>query len=99
MRSSRRPARRGTIESVDGSTLVIKQDDGPDVTVKLADNAQVFGVVPATLADVKIGDFIGVGAMPQPDGSQKAIQVMIFARIAARHSAKASAVGSARLAP
>jgi hypothetical protein len=70
---------RGTIESVDGSTLVIKQGEGPDVTVKLTDNVQVFGVVPATLADVKPGAFIGVGAMPQPDGSQKAIQVMIFA--------------------
>jgi hypothetical protein len=70
---------RGTIESVDGSTLVIKQGEGPDVTVKLTDNAQVFGVVPATLADVKPGAFIGVGAMLQPDGSQKAIQVMIFA--------------------
>jgi len=70
---------RGTIESVDGSTLVIKQGEGPDVTVKLTDNVQVFGVVPATLADVKPGAFIAVGAMPQPDGSQKAIQVMIFA--------------------
>ena len=69
---------RGTIESANGSVLVIKQDAG-DVTVKLADNAQVFGVVPATLADVKAGDYIGAGAMPQPDGSQKAIQVMIFA--------------------
>jgi hypothetical protein len=70
---------RGTIESVDGSTLVIKQGEGPDVTVKLTDNVQVFGVVPAALADVKPGAFIAVGAMPQPDGSQKAIQVMIFA--------------------
>jgi hypothetical protein len=70
---------RGTIESVDGSTLVIKQGEGPDVTVKLTDNVQVFGVAPATLADVKTGAYIGVGAMPQPDGSQKAIQVMIFA--------------------
>ena len=70
---------RGTIESVDASMLVIKQGEGPDVTVKLTDNVQVFGVVPATLADVKTGAFIAVGAMPQPDGSQKAIQVMIFA--------------------
>jgi hypothetical protein len=70
---------RGMIESADGSTLVIKPAEGPDVTVKLTDGVQVFAVVPATLADVKIGDFIGAGAMPQPDGSQKAIQVMIFA--------------------
>jgi hypothetical protein len=32
----------------------------------------------ATLADIKPGSFIGVGAMPQADGSQKAIRVMIF---------------------
>jgi hypothetical protein len=70
---------RGTIESVDGSTLAIKQGEGPDVTVKLTDDVQVFGVVPATLADVKTGAFIAVGAMQQPDGSQKAIQVTIFA--------------------
>ena len=49
------------------------------MTVKLPDNVAVFGIVKATLADVKPGTFIGVGAMPQPDGSQKAIQVTIFA--------------------
>jgi hypothetical protein len=70
---------RGTIESADGGSITVKQAEGPDVTVKLADNVQVFGVVPATLADVKTGNFVGVGAMPQPDGTQKAIQVMIFA--------------------
>src|SRR5262249_53552302 len=31
------------------------------------------------LADIKPGAFIGVGATPQADGSQRAIQVMIFA--------------------
>jgi hypothetical protein len=69
----------GTVGSVNGSTLVVKQKDGSDATVKLADNAQFFGAEPAKIADVKVGDFIAVGAMPQPDGSQKAIQVTIFA--------------------
>jgi hypothetical protein len=68
----------GTIESVNGATLVLKQKDGSDATLKLADNAQVFGAEPAKVADIKIGDFIAVGAMPQPDGSQKAVQVTIF---------------------
>ena len=31
------------------------------------------------MADIKPNSFIGVGAMPQADGSQKAIQVQIFA--------------------
>ena len=35
-------------------------------------------MVKATLADIKVGSFIGVTAMPQPDGSQKAIGLHIF---------------------
>ena len=69
----------GTLDKIEGSTVFIKQAQGSDVSVKLLDNANVFGVKAATIADVKPNDFIGVGAMPQPDGSQKAIQVTIFA--------------------
>lgn len=69
----------GTITAVDGSTLTVKGGDGAGIKVRLTDKAAVFGVVKATLADVKPGSFIGVGAMPQPDGSQRAIRVMIFA--------------------
>ena len=39
----------------------------------------VVAVVKASMADIKDGDFIGSGAMPQPDGAQKAIEVHIFA--------------------
>lgn len=68
----------GTIEAVNGPTLTVKTRDG-EVKVNVTDNVAVFGVVKATLADLKPGAFVGVGAMPQPDGSQKAIRVMIFA--------------------
>ena len=70
---------RGTIEKIDGPVLLLKPVQGPDLTVKLLPNAKVFGIKAAQLADIKQNDFIGVGAMPQPDGSQKAIQVTIFA--------------------
>ena len=33
----------------------------------------------ATLADIKPGSFVGSAAMPQADGSQKALEVHIFA--------------------
>jgi hypothetical protein len=69
---------RGTIERVDGSAIIVKAAEVGDVTVQLPDKVAVFGIVQATLADVKPGTFIGVGAMPQPDGSQQAIQVMLF---------------------
>jgi hypothetical protein len=78
--SAQQPLRfRGTIEKVDGANLVIKAGEAGDVTLTVADNAGIFGVKKATIADIKAGDFIGVGADPQPDGSQRAIQVTIFA--------------------
>src|ERR1700744_2956294 len=69
---------RGTIEKVDGQTLTAKLRDGSEATIKLADNARVTALVKAALADIKTGSFIGVTAMPQPDGSQKAIGLHIF---------------------
>jgi hypothetical protein len=70
---------RGPIEAVDGSMLTVKGGEAGDVKVKLTDNVAVFGVVKASLADIKPGAFIGVGATPQADGSQRAIQITIFA--------------------
>jgi hypothetical protein len=69
---------RGAVEKVDGNTLSVKADDGAVVTLTLTNDAQVVGVVKATLADVKEGSFVGSAAMPQPDGSQKALEVHIF---------------------
>jgi hypothetical protein len=69
---------RGTIQSVDGSMLDVKPRDGADVKIKLADNAQVRTVVGKTIADVKQGLFVGITAMPQPDGTQKAVEIHIF---------------------
>ena len=78
--SAQQPTRvRGTIEKVDGSVLTVKAGEAGELKVALADNAQVFGITKATIADVKPNSFVGVGAMPQADGSQKAIQLMIFA--------------------
>jgi len=68
----------GQIEGVDGPTLVVKTKQG-ERKVNITPNVQVFGVEKATVADIKKGDFIGVGAMPMADGTQKAIRVMIFA--------------------
>jgi hypothetical protein len=70
---------RGTVERVDGTAYIVRAGEAGDMTVNLAANAGVFAVVKATLADIKPGAFIGVGATPQPDGSQRAIVVTIFA--------------------
>jgi hypothetical protein len=88
---------RGQIQAVDGSVLTIKSGEA-NATVKLADNASVYGVVKATLADVKPGAFIGVGAIPQADGSQRAVQVMIFSE-PQRGTVRATVRGTGRTAP
>jgi hypothetical protein len=69
---------RGTIESVDGATLMIKSREGADLKVRVADNATVFGVVKTALSEIKEGSYIGVTGMPEPDGTQKAVAVHIF---------------------
>jgi len=71
---------RGVIEKVDGNTVVARSDKGDELKINLADKMLVVDVVKASMTDIKAGDFIGSGAMPQPDGSQKAIEVHIFAK-------------------
>jgi hypothetical protein len=69
---------RATIESVDGTLINAKSRDGEAMKVQLAPNAPVNEVVKAALSDIKQGDFIAITAMPQPDGSQKALAILIF---------------------
>ena len=69
---------RGTIERIDGQNLVVKSRDGAELTVVLADKARIVGIAKASLADVKPGSFVGITGMPQPDGSQRAVEVHVF---------------------
>jgi Cu/Ag efflux protein CusF len=69
---------RGTVEKLDGNTLTAKSDKGDELKINLADKTMVVDVEKASMTDIKQGEFIGSGAMPQPDGSQKAIEVHIF---------------------
>ena len=70
----------GTIDRMLGNLIFATGRDGGTVTIKLADNATITTVLKATVADIKPGDYIGSGAVPQADGSQKAVEVHIFAR-------------------
>ena len=69
---------RGTIESVDGAMLTIKSREGTDMKVRVTDNVAVFGVARTEMSEIKPGSYIGVSAMPEPDGTQKALAVHIF---------------------
>jgi len=69
---------RGTIEKADGNMLLLKASDGAQLKLTLTDDARIVAVVKASMADIKEGTFLGSAAMPQPDGSQKALEVHIF---------------------
>jgi hypothetical protein len=69
---------RGTIEAVDGPMLSVKSREGADMKVRVTDNVAVFGVAKTELSEIKQGSYIGVTAMPEPDGTQKAVAVHIF---------------------
>jgi hypothetical protein len=69
---------RGTIESIDGKTLNVKTREGTDVKVKMTDDIGVIAIAKTTLSEIKPGSYIGVSAMPQADGSQKAFAIHIF---------------------
>ena len=69
---------RGTIEAVDGPLLAVKSREGADMKVRVTDNVAVFGVADIAMSAIKPGSYIGVSAMPEPDGTQKALAVHIF---------------------
>jgi len=51
---------RGTIERVDGATSVVKARDGAELKITIADNAQIAGIIKASLSDIKQNSFVEV---------------------------------------
>ncbi|TXM65244.1 hypothetical protein FV218_21440 [Methylobacterium sp. WL69] len=69
---------RGTLEKVDGSTLTIKPRTGDSITVQFSNDTKILAATTGQLADIKSESYIGTAAIPQPDGTQKALQVTVF---------------------
>src|SRR6185312_12289196 len=69
---------RGTIEKVDGAVLAVKTTGNVETKLTLVSGARIVAVVKASMADIKENSFVGSAAMPQPDGTQKALEVHIF---------------------
>jgi hypothetical protein len=69
---------RGTIERVDGEVVSVKSRSGQDVKLHMTADMRVVGIVKISLADIKLGSFIGATTVPGPDGRQNAIEVHVF---------------------
>jgi hypothetical protein len=66
---------RGTVESFDGKTLVVKGGAGP---VQVGDRTEIVFTQPITPADIKQGDFLGVTSRQAADGRLTAYEVRRF---------------------
>ncbi len=69
---------RGTIESVDGPVVTVASAMGEKLPITLAQDAKVMAIVKSSLASIQPGSFVGATALPETDGSWKAVEVHIF---------------------
>jgi hypothetical protein len=69
---------RGTIVALNGDDLKVHTNGGQDTDVKLTKDTPVRGVTIANISDIKPGSYIGTAAIPQPDGTLKALEVHVF---------------------
>jgi hypothetical protein len=69
---------RGTIEAVDGDVLAVKSRSGEDFKLHMAGDMRVVGITRISLADIKVGSFIGTTTVPGPDGGAYAVEVHVF---------------------
>ena len=72
------PRTRGTIERLDGDTLVLGTRGGQKATFKLTPDTRIVGAIGAQLGDIRPNTYIGTSAAPQPDGTLKAMEVHVF---------------------
>ena len=69
---------RGEITKVEGNTLSVKSRGGEDFKLRMAGDMRLVGITKISLADIKVGSFIGTTTVPGPDGSQNAVEVHVF---------------------
>jgi hypothetical protein len=68
---------RGTIEKLDGNTLLVKSRDGAELKLTLKSDVRIGGVVKASLADVKTNANVAITSRPRPDGTFEAVELRI----------------------
>ena len=71
---------RATIDAANAKSLDLTTTSGQQLTLALASDTVILAVVPMKLEDIKPGAYIGAAAMPQPDGTQRALEVHVFPR-------------------
>ncbi len=69
---------RGTVTRVVGTYVSVATRDGRTRTIAVPAETPISIVVPARIADIRTGSYIGTAAIPQPDGTLRALEVHVF---------------------
>ncbi|MDW3683539.1 hypothetical protein RA280_17645 [Cupriavidus sp. CV2] len=69
---------RGTVTAFAGDTLKVRTRSGQDLEVGLTKDTAVRAVTLSKVDEIKAGSYIGSAAVPQADGSLKALEVHVF---------------------
>jgi hypothetical protein len=69
---------RARIEKIDGNNISVKDRRGEIVNLILASNLVVSEVYAIDISEIKKGSYVGSAAVPQADGSLRAIEVLVF---------------------
>lgn len=68
---------RGAVASVKGGVMTVTSATGP-VRVQIGSKTPVISVVPSDRAHIKDGTFLGIASRPQANGTQRAMEVVVF---------------------
>jgi hypothetical protein len=68
---------RGTLEAVKGNTLTVQTRTGETMDFRLKADAGVFKATPASLDDIKAGDFVGLTSI-ESEGQRVALEAHLF---------------------
>ncbi|NWC96283.1 MULTISPECIES: hypothetical protein [unclassified Pseudomonas] len=69
---------RGVVESVANNTLTFTSRTGGQQTIGLTDKTGIVRVSKADIDSIKADSFVGSAAIPQADGTLKALEVTVF---------------------
>lgn len=69
---------RGEITGVSPDVLKVHANSGDNVVINLTKDTKVRAVTLANIEDIKPGSYIGSAAIPQEDGTLKALEVHVF---------------------
>ncbi len=69
---------RGDLVAVSGNVATVKSREGETIKLELADDVRISAASKADLASIDQNGFIGTTAVPQADGTLRALEVHVF---------------------